>query len=311
MVQFLGGAVWPEISRAAKRAKRRAAAVAYIGRKASKLLPLKRGDVLIANVTLEAVKYGQTDPSEILKLIKRGVEVHSVANLHAKVVLGGTAVIGSANVFRNSADYLSEGVVLTTQPQAVSAVRGYINSLRSKPLTEKLAEKLIRQYRAPEWSGGGSKATPDIPSHDRLWVLRTEPVELSPDEEKISNRYEKTLTSRLRSKKYEVNTLRWHGIRGFARSADTGQRLIQVYRDGDSLRIYPPVEILGKKRLPSGRKTLIFLCEPVCPRLLTPKSFEKALKRVSVYTPVAKLRGEIRNPEVRHKLLGLWSSVHR
>ena len=74
-------------------------AVAYFGTGASKLLPLRKGSTLIVDMSQAAVGSGQTNPSEILKLVNRGVDVHSVNNLHAKVfAVGNQAFVGSTNV---------------------------------------------------------------------------------------------------------------------------------------------------------------------------------------------------------------------
>lgn len=70
----------------------------FIGSGAAKRLPLRRGDVLITKFDETAVRTGHVNHKEIATWIKRGVEVHSVANLHAKVyVFGQTPFVGFAN----------------------------------------------------------------------------------------------------------------------------------------------------------------------------------------------------------------------
>jgi hypothetical protein len=75
--QFLQSNIWDKITFLAKRAKHRFIAVAYLGKGASDLLPLNRGDVLVVDMSLSAMRSGQTNPFEIGKYLKRGMEVHS------------------------------------------------------------------------------------------------------------------------------------------------------------------------------------------------------------------------------------------
>src|SRR6266567_7372820 len=106
--EFISARIWPRLRRLAKTRRRRGyVAVPFLGTGAAKRLPLKRGDVLITKFDLATVRAGQVNPSEVVAFIKRGVEVHSVANLHAKVyVFGRVAFVGSANVSASSEDSL-------------------------------------------------------------------------------------------------------------------------------------------------------------------------------------------------------------
>jgi hypothetical protein len=51
------------------------AAVAYFGQNGAKLLPLKKGDTIIVDVSLGAVRQGVTDPRALKTLMQRGVAV--------------------------------------------------------------------------------------------------------------------------------------------------------------------------------------------------------------------------------------------
>jgi hypothetical protein len=311
MREFLGGAVWPKISATARKSKRNFVAVAYVGAGATKLLPLKKGDLLVANVSLAAVKQGQTDPREIKKYIAKGVEVHSCSNLHAKVfALGNTIVVGSSNISRNSDKHLNEAIVFSKERPLLSWVRGYIKSLATQSLTIKLVDKLIGEYRPPRWLPGES-AVSNIVGHESLWVLRVVPAEYEPQEERISAANIKRLSERISRRSFEINSLRWDKKSGFAKRAEIGHRVIQVWKDGDDVTIFPPAEILGKEPIPNANRIFAFLCESKNPRTYTPASFAKLLKKGSVGRLLENLRGEIKNPSVRHKLLGLWPSVHK
>lgn len=74
-------------------------AVAFLGKAATTLLPLREGGMLVTRAKKNAVKAGLVDPREGLKLLRRGVRVHDCAHLHAKVfVFGSRAMVGSAHV---------------------------------------------------------------------------------------------------------------------------------------------------------------------------------------------------------------------
>ena len=65
--------LWPTITKLAKKSKRKYVAVAYLGHGANRLLPLRKDDSLVIDMSLDTVKNGQTDPHEVEKDGKRGV----------------------------------------------------------------------------------------------------------------------------------------------------------------------------------------------------------------------------------------------
>lgn len=68
--KFLQADIWSQISSLARRAKHRYVAVAYLGKRASRLLPLKEGDVLVVDIRAETVRGGQVNPFEVERYIK-------------------------------------------------------------------------------------------------------------------------------------------------------------------------------------------------------------------------------------------------
>src|SRR6516162_9259529 len=126
-MKFLSDNLWQRITSLAKKnAHRSFVAVAYFGGAASELLPLRKGSILVVDMSAKAVRSGQTDPKEIIKLLDEGVEVHSVENLHAKVfVLGSRGIIGSANASQHSASRLIEAAVVVADKRVVAACRSF------------------------------------------------------------------------------------------------------------------------------------------------------------------------------------------
>src|SRR5262245_29277937 len=123
--QLRTAGIWRRITAAIKKQPTRCmVAVAYFGKGASKLLPLELGRTLIVDMSRHAVGSGQTLPEEILTLVNKGVDVHSVQNLHAKVfVIGNRAFIGSTNASNHSANGLVEACVETDSRTVVGSSR--------------------------------------------------------------------------------------------------------------------------------------------------------------------------------------------
>jgi hypothetical protein len=69
----------------------------------SRRLPLKRGSVLVVRADRATMEQGQTDPWELEELVKNGVRVFPLKNLHAKMfIFAKWAVVGSMNASTNS-----------------------------------------------------------------------------------------------------------------------------------------------------------------------------------------------------------------
>jgi hypothetical protein len=148
--------IWSQLTKATRRSHNGCdVAVAYFGQGASRLLPLTKGSRLVVDASEHSVACGQTCPSDLMELVKRGVAVYSVPNLHAKVfVLGRTAYIGSANVSRRAASHLVEAVIRTTEPSCVRAARQFVQQHCLHEMTPTLLKRLAKLYHAPLIPGG-------------------------------------------------------------------------------------------------------------------------------------------------------------
>ncbi len=76
-LKILQDELWPIITKLARKSKRKHVAVAYLGQGASKILPLGKGDNLVIDMSQGAVKSGQTDPKEVEKYFKKGVNIYT------------------------------------------------------------------------------------------------------------------------------------------------------------------------------------------------------------------------------------------
>jgi len=112
---------------------------------------LSNGSRLVVDASEHTVEAGLTCPKELLKLQKRGVNIYSVPNLHAKVfVLGSAAFIGSTNVSDSSACRLLEALLMTTEKSAVDGARQFVRDLCLYELTPRVLQRLAKKWRPPK-----------------------------------------------------------------------------------------------------------------------------------------------------------------
>jgi hypothetical protein len=154
--RFAHNDLWARISTLARKSKRSHVAVAYLGPTAAELLPLKKGDFLVVDMSTRAAKSSQTDPREVRKFKKKGVEVYSCQNLHAKVfVFDNQAVVGSANVSQRSKNFLCEAGIVTTDPIVVDTARKFVESIDSEEVTWNRIKQCEAIYNPPRYGTGG------------------------------------------------------------------------------------------------------------------------------------------------------------
>jgi len=176
------GGPWPAIRRDLDRPNRRSvvAAVAYIGRDAPRVMPLRSGDVLVCDASDAAVKGRLTSVAALRSFRRRGVLLFSVEGLHAKVIASATAAwVGSANASDNSENELVEAAVRVTGHQA-KAVYRWANSLATEDCEINSAElnRLAGLKLSPLRPGPRRTVPPQVqpPTAPRLilWSLDAE-----------------------------------------------------------------------------------------------------------------------------------------
>lgn len=122
--------VWPTIKEQIKKTNKSQqilAAIAYVGIDANKILPLRRGDVLVCNASDASIKQGSTSAIALKSFFDRGVKVFNEPRLHGKVVVfPRRAFVGSANVSSRSRDSLFEAVVETTDSTVVGSSQRFV-----------------------------------------------------------------------------------------------------------------------------------------------------------------------------------------
>jgi hypothetical protein len=153
--------LWAELESRIPSASVVRAAVAYVGTGGKHLLPLRRGDTLVVDMSLRAVRSGVTNPKEIGHYLRKGVNVFSRGSLHAKFFIIDRALIaGSSNVSRHAKEILDEAAILTDDAAALARAKATFEQLCTEPVRKAYLQKCIDEYRPPKFAtapGGPTK----------------------------------------------------------------------------------------------------------------------------------------------------------
>jgi hypothetical protein len=257
--RFLSFDTWPRIHTLSKESRQKFVAVPFLVSGATRRLPLKRGDVLIVRFDKRTVKAGLTDPHEVVKYIKHGVQVHSTNNLHAKVfILGTTAIVGSQNVSANSEEGLVEAAIETNDPRTVRQCKSFVKSLRGDIVELPYAEKMIRYYRPPKRGYEKQKRTRNkgpVIEQSGLWIVPL--VRGGWDDTDFENEVIAKDSAKKRLTKPRVFVLddfKWDNDM-FLRKLQEGQRVLMCIKENDRrVMVSPPGRVLRIRVYKSGRK---------------------------------------------------------
>lgn len=299
--------VWPQLTKAVRGSRRRCAvAVAYFGAGASRLLPLPRGSSLVVDISERAVTSGQTCPTDLSRLMRRGVAVYSVPNLHAKVfVVGHAAYIGSANVSSRSASQLVEAVIRTTEPSAVRAARQFVQDHCLHELTPTVLKRLARLYRPPVVPGGRGGSKRPWPKLPRLLLAQLELEEWSERDQAMHDAaWAVARKRREHPRTFELDSFRHTGKCPY----QSGDVVVQVTDEGcGRILVAPPGNVRLVRTRHDGNRQVSFVYLERPARRRRPV---KALARSLGPGALKRLRrqGVIRNAAFAYALLNTWAS---
>lgn len=308
--QLVTSGHWSVITKAVRASRGPAhVAVAYFAEGAAELLPLSKGSYLVVDASEPAVKSGQTCPSELLVLQKRGVRIFSVAGLHANVfVLGRRAFVGSANVSRRSAKYLVEALVGTTDRSLVGAARQFVRAFETSmyEVGENRLGALQQLYRPPKFVPSlqprETSATRRRKSSGDLRIVQLEREEWS---EEITAAAERAV-KRARAKRKHPRVWTTDCFRHSA-TIRPGHRVVMVTREDDGrMFVDPPADVLDVYPYGSGKGRRKIVCVEL------PKTRRRSLERVVAACGRGSKKallgdGIVRDPRLRDALLQVWS----
>lgn len=312
--QLLSDKLWRRLSSMARRA-RGLVAVPYFGTGGAELLPLRPGSLLVVRFDPEAVRSGQTNPSEIIKLLNRGVEIHACRNLHAKVfVLGDTAIVGSSNVSRSSSKYLIETAIATETAGIVSEARRLVASLRGDPIGMEFARRMKKLYRPPRTGLGGAARNAERstrPLHSRMWAVSLERSDWD-DEDFRAQRQARQAARRKREKPRitKIEDFLWTGA-GLLDRLAMGHRVVMLTDESKGkVMVSPPGRVLSirKYTVRSERRGIVVL---ELPRDGRHRSVPRVIRSIgpaaNMLKHLASAR-EIRNGMLASSLARIWPS---
>lgn len=307
--QLLTEQIWDRITELAKQAKHATVAVAYFSQGASRILPLKKGSVLILDLSLAAVKSGQTCPAEVSKLIRQGVEVHSCSNLHAKVfVFDKRAIIGSTNVSNRSASSLIEAAVEISDPSIVAQCTQFVEALRGEHVDLLYAKKLAKFYKPPQIGKGPATRTPQ---YSTLWAVPLVRRDWDEEDNRAYEKGEPVAKRKLKDEaRFELQDYVSEGA-GYRRPLRVGDLILQATTEaGKRVMLSPVSRVIHIRRytVDGAGRMVVFL--------RTPKVRRKSLKEVKERIGKAwKILRTLETPRVVsdkamvHALLQLWPSL--
>lgn len=310
--------LWRTITARIKTANHVDAAIAYFGQGGAKLLPLRTGDRLVVDMSPPTVRSGGTDPREVEKLIRRGIQVFTRRNLHAKIVVADKSVIsGSANVSRHSQQVLDEAAILTTDPSALRRAHEFIDRICTEPVRPEYLEKCKSIYRPPRLNGrrAGSKDGQHRATHAKLWLVNL--VEASVPESELKRyeqgkgKAEKLVEDQGRS---TTTSFHWPYKPKMASELELGDWMLQIVKYKDkSVLVYAPGQLLVVDHYvrdsERGKERWVFHLEvPKRGETMTWKRFRRATKSLFGLGASSKPRTmPIRAIEIADEVLSLWT----
>jgi hypothetical protein len=319
---LVGPTLWEHVTNRIREAGHVTAAIAYVGQGGSRLLPLKRHDVLLVDMSLRAVGQGVTDPSEIRKLIERDVRVYTRSSLHAKLfVVDKHVVIGSANASRNSATYLDEAAIESDDVNLRRVALRYIEGMCTEPVRKEYLKKCIAAYRPPVFKAaadaGAGKTTRQRPP-PKLWIMGgLQYLDIPNAERERAKAAEKRATRLLRSaSRTFVDQYHFPREPNIAKQLGVGDWVIACVRDSDGeVDVWPPQQFLSTENYPRGkgkRRWLLHFEAPTDGEPLSRREFALHARRIlKIPTENAIRTRPVHDVQEADEFLRLWTDSGR
>ena len=312
--------LWSELQSRIRKAKRVRAAIAYFGTGAAKLLPLGKGDELVVDMSLGAVKQGQTNPHDIGTLMRREVTIFSRPNLHAKFIIADRTVIaGSANASNRSLKQLDEAGLMTSDAAAVKRAEVFFEHLSvGSPVGPEYLKRCKAAYRHPRVGGKkGKKGTSHRASDATLWIIGgLHPYAPPADEaEDIASEEAAAKADMNEPSKHSLESLYYTKKPSHYDRMALGAWAVECYRDESGKRwVYPPYRLVRKASYPikRGQRYLLIFERPSRQEEMSLAQFRKRIRKVcpGLDTDVPRTR-PINDGSQADAVLRLWTRAGR
>lgn len=229
MEQFLTGDIWNEVNKLFTKRQRKIACIAYV---TSEKLELSKGDILICDASVFAIKFGETSAKTLDTYFSRGIKLYCNSQLHSKLLLTDKfLVIGSANLSKSSAEKLTESSVVTDNDILLSQTKAFCYNLikESTLLTRQEIDLLLKidVVKRPFKPTTQSK-TRQKKFGDKYWFIS---ASLLGDRtyNRIKDNVEVTTTlisERENIKEEHISFLRWRAKTEFSDTSKEGDQII-------------------------------------------------------------------------------------
>jgi hypothetical protein len=265
-------------------------------------------------MSLRAVKSGATNPDEVRKLLKRGVQVYTRASLHAKVIVTErVAIVGSANASRHSRDYLDEVAVSLQDARARGQLASVIESYCAEPVRPEYLELCRTLYRPPRMNSGSRKPASRASSRSKLWFLGgLRRLDLSEAEQESIRPIEKEAERRLSAAHgTEVTWIRYSRRPRAFRVMEPGQWAIACFQEGAGRVVEAPAQLIQKRlwRSRRGKSYAYLLFEvPSGGEDVALTAFRRKVRKHMPELDSSRPRTRaIADQRVADQILGLWT----
>ncbi len=301
-IKLISKNIWAELTRQVKQSKNKSmVAVAYFAQNAARMLPLKKGSILIVDASIKNLKSGSTCPDELLKLYYNGVHIYSQENLHAKIyIIGNHLYCGSANVSPNSANNLKEALLKTNNKDAIIDAKAFINSFCRIELGEEEIIGLKKYYNPPKDFGGTKMASNNSSSNFHIVNLRL--INWSEKEIEEAEKGRKIANQKLQKKsRHRIDEFSWGSEINFK----VGDTILQITKDAGKKLVTPIGKLIHIRKWSNGKKTkhICFVEVPEKRR----KNLKYLLNKLEERDAKSIKRGGRKRVDLQNLINKLWS----
>lgn len=264
MLRLVSDGIWDEIKQLWRTKQPKFAALAYVTSDA--YVKFGEGDILVCDASDSAISAGQTSAEILRRAWTRKASLYSSPGLHAKVlVLGRTAVVGSANMSAASASRLTEAAVVTDDARAVAGARVLVEQLAAGGVSvdERFLERISKiKVRPPV---PGSKRRRSVKLHEqRAWLISVHPLDQNrhDSEREVVEKAKRQAAKRADFTDSEHGYIRFIGsstFRKYARPGDIVMTISLPRAKSTRATVYAPETLLHRKD--EGHVTHVFVEE--------------------------------------------------
>ena len=312
MIKLLTSDIWNQVAEKANGYEMKVA-VAFVTDLG--MLKMKKGDVLVCDVSDKNVSAGVVDRDILQKLYRKGVRIVHRENLHAKCARFGRTfqytLVGSSNLSQNSFEKLQE-VALITNDLIVGAkvdaqLRIWIDE--GVKVDNTFIKRIMSLPRAKRFSVGKGKHTARVKKKelgDRIWVVGSAEADFTEDEQRVFNR--NSVKAEERRLDYQVarysdlDQLKWWGRNSFVKLVKVGDFIVEIFKRRVSLKI-----VLAVSRV--GQEVYCSMLPVLGMRSRSSKDFNRALGISSKKLVYKNVCARLLQKKHLPKLKKLWSRV--